>query len=249
MTLQPDNTYMEITALSDYVDFATKYIQQPSQQRGEKQPILFRGQNEDRQLLPSIARASEEGRIQFREEEMFSCFQLEAIRFLKHKPDNRWEWLAVAQHYGLPTRLLDWTKNPLVALWFTVEKKHKQNSQPGVVWMYQPDESNTVNDVTKENPFDVHHTKVYDPKHLIPRIHSQDGVFTVSKYNRTANRFVALQADQMEEDKFIKILVRAERFGDIRNQLSIIGINSAKLFPDLDGLTKRIADDHIIEND
>jgi type I restriction enzyme M protein len=47
---------------------------------------------------------------------MLEKFKREAIPYLTIKPNDDWDWLALAQHHGLPTRLLDWTQNPLVAV-------------------------------------------------------------------------------------------------------------------------------------
>lgn len=51
---------------------------------------------------------------------MLEEFKKEAIKYLRVKPQNDFEWSFIAQHYGVPTKLLDWTTDPLVALFFAL---------------------------------------------------------------------------------------------------------------------------------
>ena len=59
----------------------------------------------------------------------------------------------MAQHYGLATRLLDWTKNPLAALWFLVANPKKLYKKSGVIWMFPVTEESIVDANDRVSPF------------------------------------------------------------------------------------------------
>ena len=69
----------------------------------------------------------------------------------------------MARHYGMPTRLLDWTENAAAALFFAVE--YPNGGVDSAVWCSErPSEA----DITK-SPFEVDHIYLYNPPHIAPR--------------------------------------------------------------------------------
>jgi hypothetical protein len=80
---------------------------------------------------------------------MFNRFECEAAALLEPRPADDWEWYFAAQHYGVPTRLLDWTKDALAALYFALRSSvDEHQSLPSglapVVWIMDAGSLNNI---------------------------------------------------------------------------------------------------------
>lgn len=62
-------------------------------------------------------------------ERLLNEFKRRAVHLVDERPQNDFEWLFIMQHYGVKTRLLDWTTNALVALYFAVDESQDCTSQ------------------------------------------------------------------------------------------------------------------------
>lgn len=120
---------VKISSVTELVDFIGRWY-------SDAQHLLFRGQREDWPLQPKLARLrpNYEDSLLSVETQMLELLRRRAIPFLESRPESDWDWLAVGQHHGMATRLLDWTTNPLAALWFAVDKP-AESKRPAVVWM------------------------------------------------------------------------------------------------------------------
>ncbi|MGO9620421.1 MAG: FRG domain-containing protein [Desulfobaccales bacterium] len=210
---------------------------------------LLRGQRDDWDLLPKIGRKQlfNHGELtpilEKKERIIIEEFRKKSTPFLDKPPKNDWELLAIAQHHGLPTRLLDWTTNPLVALWFVVRKGAgiDRKSEFGIVWIFESKNEDIVNDPSTDlSPFSLSKTMVYIPSHLSSRIAVQNSIFTVHKYIRLHDWFYKFDSNIREKVKLHKIMLSTDFFKEIRITLDVYGINEATMFPGLDGLAKHI---------
>ena len=223
-----------IRTLSDYFEYL--------KDKCDKDLILFRGQREVKDLKPKIARINPRGgNILECEENIFKTFKREAATYLNPYPENDWGWLAIAQNHSLPTRLLDWTKNPLAALWFAV-KEPSRNSNKAVVWIFESkaDDYFGEDDQAIINPFKIRRTFVFEPSHINPRIRAQEGIFTIHKFMERKGAFLPLNKNINYKKRLTRILIEPFRFHDIRKELDRCGINSSSLFPDLEGVANRV---------
>ncbi len=197
---------------------------------------IYRGQNCDKPLLPKIGRHKKSANeLLDIEDLMFEEFAKRCQPFLGFEPENDWDYLATAQHFGLPTRLLDWTENPLVALWFVVSNGTIEGDE-GVLWVFDVDEENLVVDF-EVDPFEIKGTKVFDPYHFNRRITSQSGWFSVHQLKENSKKsFVPLELNKRYSEQLRKIKVPNNFFEEFRLKLNKMGINKATIFSDLDGL-------------
>ncbi|HPH13693.1 MAG TPA: FRG domain-containing protein [Burkholderiaceae bacterium] len=106
-----------------------------------KRRLYFRGQSkrtiDGYPLTPSVARYKHLGGLSLTEREQKECEVLETfsnhlLTYVQHRPQTAWEELAIAQHHGLPTRFMDWTTNPLVALYFAVRNTGGRSADSAV---------------------------------------------------------------------------------------------------------------------
>ena len=207
--------------------------------------LLFRGQeNSDWDLVPGLARPPYfRPEIEKYEKTILVEFKRRAIPFLPKtfNVSSDWEWLALAQHHKLPTRLLDWTENPLVALYFAFEfSKTKNNDR--VVWIFgaQEDEFADSNN-TKLSPFSLQKTKIYSPNQITQRITAQSGWFTVHKYLSDKDKFIAFNKNVTYSQRVFKMIFPNELRDQILFRLDRLGINPFSIYTDLDGLSKYLA--------
>lgn len=221
----------------------------------------FRGLSDSNYKLESrLARHG--GDFRKLEKHLLRNFKKYAHRSVVEK-DSIWNWLSVAQHYGLPTRLLDWTYSPFVAMHFATADIDTFNVD-GVIWavnyvkthnilpeklsrkleeeganvftvemLFESIKSLTELEDLSSDPFIL----FFEPPSIDDRIVNQFAFFSMSSDSRVVlNSWLE---DKM--DFWRKIVIPAKLKWEIRDKLDQANITERVLFPGLDGLTKWLA--------
>jgi len=226
------------TSIEDFASF-TAHVQDHCRD----DLILFRGQREDWKLLPRIARVRMHGGFLAGEAEMFREFKRQCAPHIPRTLTSDWDLLTLAQHHGMATRLLDWTANPLAALWFAVEipAARAPATEGAVVWIFRPPHEEILDGGRRNgSPFAKKYTVVFKPNFVTPRIVAQSGWFTAHKYLKDRGRFGTLDINPRYRDRLQKLTIAPKAFADMRYHLDRFGVHRGSLFPDLDGVAKHV---------
>ncbi|MEZ9886557.1 FRG domain-containing protein [Vibrio splendidus] len=159
---------------------------------------------------------------------VLQAWKRRAVEYVTNEPKNDWDWLAIAQHHGLATRLLDWSYNPMVAAYFATTS-HDADSH---IYCYRPSKVLLPQKITPE---DYQRISLFKPNGVVPRIARQGGVFTAHGQPEKPLEEVLHEDDDLE-----LIIIEQDYVKELRFELNHYGINDAFAFPDLDGLSKHV---------
>ena len=214
----------------------------------------FRGERDERwPLYSSISRYLQNFGVApqawpLQEERIVRIFKRKAHQFLDKPPDTEddFQWLALMQHHGAPTRLIDFTWSPYVAAFFALER----TLADGVVWAMNPAriDSSRNPKPARMDPrppgnfqrfyMQAHHRFIWmgEPHTMNRRLIAQSGTFAVPGVLDLPIEEILSDADQ--ENILAKIVLRNPVREVGMRELYRMNITFATLFPDLDGLAK-----------
>jgi hypothetical protein len=186
----------------------------------------FRGQsNSDWQLIPKAGRGLLKN---INDQSLFIHWKRRALAYLQKENYNDWDLLAIANHYGVPTRLLDWTQNPLIAAFFACIENPDVD---GSVYICRPYK---YIDAVKTDPFSlqVDSIQFLQPNSSSLRIINQLGYFSI--HSKPDYEFTKAT------DKIEKVILPKNFKKEIVFILSQFGVNNLMIYPDLEGLSKHL---------
>lgn len=199
---------------------------------------------------------------------MFEEFQRAALPYLDFSPRSDLEWLAVAQHCGLPTRLLDWTQSPYVAAFFVVRDGPKYKEELVYQGVDSLNELRGLAEIAASAKIGTRQKEVINCAVFAVRAPEEvkkdqlNDLFSKAPqrearlfYPPHLNRRVAAQLAvltlhdspelQWEPAELHKFRIDGGSSREFREALNLIGINESTMFADLDGLGRHLGWKHM----
>ena len=209
---------------------------------------LFRGQTNDWPLLPSLFRlySRKVDQIRAKEAEILDRLKARIPRHTPLRPDNDWDWLSFGQHYGLKTRMLDWSEDPLIALFFALENLPPKPT----VYVYPAPMNRLISssdDKKSESPFAQNHTRIVSPSVHSVRVRLQKGCHTSHALHeaKKGNPKIVIPLLHMTwyQEHMCVISVPPSAVAAIRKELADKGVYHSSVYGDFDKICSKINND------
>ncbi|HOC94250.1 MAG TPA: FRG domain-containing protein [bacterium] len=247
---------------NDFIEWANKV------DRGPTGPTIFRGQPHDWPLCPSLTRILIKNKVNINDARVIENKLLEDFQTKRHLHENVCNklnekdllaWWEIMQHYGAPTRLLDWTKSPYVALYFAVNDLSEND---GVVYVLEVGHLNWIQSVRgQKDGADIRHVfeeirksiegKDYKKSMVVigsptptNRMQAQQSSLTLNTellmpHDETADGIVfdgvhGGEGHTLLQKTIIPSQLKSVFMSELRNK----GISADTMFPSIDGLGK-----------
>ena len=231
-------------------------------------PMWFRGVGQStHRLMPSLYRHPTSNVVADLielEGRLLNRFRHRSIPYQDRVLSNDWEFLFLMQHYGVPTRLLDWSENPFIALYFAVTGAEAQRTsglftEDAAVWVLSTHDWNnhvlsqywkgrvlTVSDTPLDGykPTADMRTMASEPiaisgLHNSQRIVAQRGVFTIFGHNSSPMEKI-FDEKSFPPSALIKFVLPKASLPGLRDSLFGMGYTDSMIYPDLSGLAKEL---------
>ena len=241
---------MEIKNTAELIEFV-KYLTIET-----KKIWWFRGHADiSWKLQPSIWRDYSKAQEAYMSQEFLFKARTRVVNYPSDKDKSG--WISLMQHHELPTRLLDWSKSPLIALYFAANDYHRhsinEKNNDACIWAICPGEMNKffnheeliypLNSKTVRKLINqAYYTDRDENLGVIaasaiethPRMIMQQSAFTVH------SEMEPLENIECSNSWLRKIKIPQQYLADIAIELELIGIKLSSIFPDLDNLSKEI---------
>ncbi len=191
------------------------------------------------------------------EKQLLLWFKERSVAFQTRELDDDWDRLFFMQHFRVPTRLLDWTESPLIALYFALTSRSSATKKAAAVWVLKPKPWNakaagkmsygvdipSAGDValSSYDPTDLDRDQLRKTPvamfgtHSSPRMAAQRGTFVIfGKDTKPMEK--TYSEDNFPVDALVKLEIPAKSCAPLLRSLRTVGITDSVVFPDLEGL-------------